>query len=302
MTRAVVNERAQRDIDSLIRRVLRESGSTEPPVDIGKVLEALNLDREFYDLEEPGLMKRVQHRMKVGARLLADYLDKIKLQALVLFNDRRVLLDKDLPKIKHDWATAHEAGHQLIPWHREYWRGDTLDTLDPAWHEELEAEANYAASRLLFCGEVFTSEAKDTRPCWSTVENLRRRFKKSLQMTARRYVEHGPDLPMVLLVSTAAWDTPPRDQVTRVRHIVLSPSFEVRFPSPDPDALRELVDASSEKRRGGPVGEIDCRLSDRDREVHVFHGECFYNGYYVMSLLVDEGPAASLVAVGAKGA
>lgn len=296
MTRAGVREHARRDIDRLVRRVLRDSGSAEPPLDIANVLRVLNLDREFYDLEEPRLLKRIQHRVRVGARRLAEYLDKIKLQALLLFDDRRVLLDKELPEIKHDWATAHEAGHGLIPWHREFWRGDTLETLDPAWHEELEAEANYAASGLLFCGQAFTEEAQDFRPCWSAVEKLRRRYKKSLHLTARRFVEHGPDVPMVLLVSTAAWDEPLRDQATRVRHIVLSPSFDARFQPPDPDWLRGMVDARTEKRRGGPVGEIDCRLRAHDGEAHLFHGECFYNGYYVMSLLVHRSPAASLVA------
>lgn len=298
MMREVVSEHARRDIDRLVRRLLRDSGSSEPPVNVEDVLQVLDLDLEFYDLEEPRLLKRVQHRVKVGAKRLAEYLDKIKLQALLLFDDRRVLLDKDLPKVKHDWATAHEAGHRLIPWHRDFWRGDTLETLDPAWHEELEAEANYAASRLLFCGELFTQEAQDTRPCWTTIERLRRRYKKNLHVTARRYVEHGPDLPMVLLVSTAAWDEPPPDQVNRVRHVVLSPSYEALFQPLDPDGLRELVDGCTERRRGGPVGEVDCRLRDRDGEVHVFHGECFYNGYYVMSLFVHQGPAATLVAAG----
>lgn len=72
-------------------------------------------------------------------------------------DDKRVLLDKGLPEIKHDWASAHEAGHEIIPWHREFCRGDTLLTLDPAWQEQIEAEANYAASGLLFCGDVFAA-------------------------------------------------------------------------------------------------------------------------------------------------
>ena len=255
------------------------------------------MDRDFYDLEDPGLLKRFAHRIKVGAKLVAEYLEKIKLQALLLFDEKRVLLDGALPEVKHDWAMAHEAAHQLIPWHREFCRGDTVHTLDPEWHEEIEAEANFAASALLVCGDVFSAEARELTPGWPAIETLRRRYKKSLTVVARRYVRHGSNIPILLLVSTAAWDPRPKDQSTRVRHIVTSPAFESRFPMVAPEELRGLVDAGTEQRRGGPVGEFHCWLRDRDGQVHVFHAECFYNGYYVMSLFIEEGGAASLIAV-----
>lgn len=292
-----VEPAAQRDIDRLVRRLLRESGFREPPVDIETVLQTLQLDREFYDLGDPGLLKQLRHRTMVGAKLLADYLEKIKLRALLLFDDKRVLLDSDLPEKKHDWATAHEAGHELIPWHRQFCRGDTLETLDPSWHEQLEAEANYAASGLLFCGDAFRSEALDTPPGWETIQKLARRYRKNLHLTVRRYVEHGPAVPMILLVSTPHWKEPPGDQATRVRHLVLSPTFEAQLGALDPEDLRKQVDRETVRRRGGVVGEFECHLRDRAGDIHVFHAGCFFNQYYVMSLFVHQGTAASRVAV-----
>lgn len=180
-----------------------------------------------------------------------DFVEGVRLQALLFFDDNKVLLDKELPDVKHDWASAHEVGHQIIPWHRDFCRGDTLFTLDPAWHEQLEAEANYAASGLLFCGEAFTADARDTLPCWATIQQLRQRYRKSLLSTVRRYVRHGPDRPMVLLVSTAWWDSMPADQSGRIRHLVTSPSFDNRFLLPDAEALRRSVDHRTVRRRGG---------------------------------------------------
>lgn len=290
-----VDQTSQRDIDRLVLRVLRDAGFRGPPVDIGQVLDTLKLDREFYDLESPRLMQRIRHGILVGKKRLSEFVERVSLQAIILFDDNRVLLDQALPPRKHDWALAHEAGHELIPWHRSLSRGDTQQTLDPFWHEQLEAEANYAASGLLFCGKVFTTDAMDTTPCWQSVEDLKRRYKKNLLPTARRYVERGPEHGMALLVSTAAWDHKPRDQATRVRHMVLSPTFESRFMEPEPDLLRKKIDAYTQRRRGGPVGDFECTLPDRNGEMHLFRVECFYNRYYVISLFVHRGPAAASV-------
>lgn len=297
-----IDQASRRDIDGLVRRVLHDAGFREPPVDIGRVLDTLKLDREFYDLENPGLLRRLRHTILVGGRRLSEFVEKVRLQALILFDDKRVLLDRGLPSLKHDWALAHEAGHELIPWHRPFSRGDTQNTLDPAWHEQLEAEANYAASGLLFCGQAFTNDARDTVPGWASVENLRRRYRKNLLPTARRYVELGPDHPMVILVSTAAWDRKPDNQATRVRHLVLSPTFESSFKEPDPDVLRRTIDVHTHKRRGGAVGEFQCSLRDRNGDMHLFDVECFYNSYYVISLFVHRGPAAASVVMTAGAA
>ena len=57
---------------------------------------------------------------------------------------------------------------------------------------------------MMFCGPVFSKEAKDTYPSWSSVAALKGRYGKSYVTTLRRYVEHGPDHPMVLLVPKQA--------------------------------------------------------------------------------------------------
>jgi hypothetical protein len=290
-----IGQPSRRDIDRLVEAVLRDSGFREPPVDIAVVLEVLKLDRSFYDLQDPGFLRSLGHRIVIGTRRVVELVGRIRLQALLFFDDRKVLLDKDLPRLKHDWASAHETGHQIIPWHREFCRGDTIFALDPAWREELEAEANYAASALLFCGEAFTADARDTEPCWSSIETLKRRYRRNLHSTARRYVRHGPELPMMLLISTAWWDPKPPDQPARVRHLVLSPDFESRFLPPDPDDLRKVVDDRTLERRGGPVGEFRCQLRDKNGDMQVFRAECFYNTYYVITLLVHEGSTTDAI-------
>ncbi len=80
--------------------------------------------------------------------------------------------------------------------------------------------ANYAASTLMFCGPVFTTEAKDTKPEWASIEGLKKRYRKSYSTTLRRYVQFGPDCPIAMLVITPLWMERPPDQEGRCRHFV----------------------------------------------------------------------------------
>ena len=142
--------------------------------------------------------------MQVGGRKLVEVVKKINLQAVIFFDEDRIVIDDSLPPIKRDWPCFHETSHKIIPWHKAAFYGDTAQTLDPDWQEQLEAEANYGASALMFCGRRFTEEAKETQPEWASVHALVRRYGKSISTTLRRYVGSGPDRAMAMFVSRTA--------------------------------------------------------------------------------------------------
>jgi hypothetical protein len=48
-----------------------------------------------------------------------------RFEALYLPNRKRILLDNDLPPLKHRWNDAHEIGHDIIPWHAGMMLGDS---------------------------------------------------------------------------------------------------------------------------------------------------------------------------------
>jgi hypothetical protein len=281
------DEKTRHDIEAVVRRLLKEAGVTEPPVSIPAIVEHLELDRRFYDLQDPGFLDRMKHQILVHRRRLVRILSTIKLSAVLLFGEDRIVLDTRLPEAKHDWATSHEVGHRVLPWHGTYFRGDTAQTLDPEWHEMLEAEANYAASELMFCGGVFAREAADVEPNWANARKLASRYEKSLTTTLRRFVEHGPDVAMAMLVSTPYWTEKPADQPHRWRHFVRSPRFEHQFSGIGADALLRLVDTHSSERRGGPVADFICTLWDDDRVERGFHGESFFNRHDLLTLFVE---------------
>ena len=94
-------------------------------------------------------------------------------------------------------------GHSIIPWHDGMMLGDNTQTLLPLCHEQMEAEANYVAGRLLFMGERFKLEASDSAVFLAlgsrVVEGLR---------------EHGDFHPMAFCRGSSSWT---RDVWSRIR-------------------------------------------------------------------------------------
>jgi hypothetical protein len=133
------------------------------------------------------------------------------------------LIDSSLPPPKQKWASSfHDITHSLLPWQKIYFLGDTAETLDPDIQMRLEAEAHYGASALMFGGKLFTKEAIDTVPQWSSIQPLSKRYDTSYPTTLRRYVQFSHDLAMVLIVSTPWWMEIPNDQNYQWRHFVRS--------------------------------------------------------------------------------
>ena len=274
--------------------MLREIGINAPPVRVEDVLEHLRVHREFYDLENPTFLQRAAHRAKVQAgQLLRLLRDRVRLRGVWLPDEQRILVDAGLPTPKQDWASFHEATHRILPWHRGFFLGDTAQTLDPGFQEALEAEANYGASDLRFCGAFFSSEARDIVPTWTSIRALQKRYRTSLQSTARRVVEFGPNLPMLFVVSTPYWQLVPPDQLHRCRHVVPSPRFTREFGTLEDSDVIDQITSTTAFVRGGPAGEFEAYLQDLRREGHSFVGSHFFNQHDLFTLFVHEAQSTA---------
>ena len=276
----------RREIDKVVWQTLKDAGIYEPPVNVALILEHLHLYSHYYNLKDPGFLDRAKYKLQVNGQRLVDVLRKVSLKAVLLYDESRVVLDSGLPVIKHDWSFCHEATHRILEWHRPYFYGDTAETLDPSWQESLETEANFGASALMFCGPVFSQEAKDTTPEWASVNLMKGRYKKSTTTTLRRYVEHGPDLPMAMLASTGLWQEQPADQPERWRQFAYSPAFAAQFSAATPEELLASVDHHAKPRRGGPVADYTFQIEDDNGQDHEFRAESFNNTHYLLTLFV----------------
>jgi Zn-dependent peptidase ImmA (M78 family) len=156
MKNLVVDGYEARDIDAQVTKIIRGLGNPEPPISLDDLRQLLDLDRQFYSSDDQTFVSEIVSRIKVAGKqilkrptILIDAIKKAKLSALWIPDKKRILLDQNLPILKHRWNEAHEIGHSIIPWHREFLHGDNKSTLHPECHQQIEAEANFAAGRLL---------------------------------------------------------------------------------------------------------------------------------------------------------
>jgi Zn-dependent peptidase ImmA (M78 family) len=273
------------DIDKRVRRLIKEMGMREPPLDMADVVAHLEIDQSFYDINDPTFFDGLFHKMKLGAFKVKGVLHKVGMQGLWLPAEDKIVIDAALPKPKHKWVTAHEIGHRLIPTHRHFLFGDTAETLDPEYHDMLEQEANYCASALTFMGKIFTKEALDTQPSWENIRSLQSRYKTSATSTLRRYVEHSHNRPMLGIVSTPPWANGVEGQ-NRCRYFVPSHQFRSRFSKISSDKILPLIEENIHKAKGGPVGKSELVFGDNWGQTHEFLAESFFNQHDLLTFIV----------------
>jgi len=283
-----LDESTRREVDKIVETILKDAGLGDPPIQIGEILEHLKLNRQFYSLDDPNLLRRFAHRLQIGKRKIVNIVrEKIRLAAVWLPDEKRILVDESQPKQKQLWASFHDTVHTVLPWHRDFFLGDTAQSLEHEYQDMLESEANYGASGLMFGGKVFTAQALDTTPCWESIEGLIKVHQKSYVTTFRRYVEHSHDRALAGLVSTPWWMEKPEDQVTRCRHFIRSPRFKKEFPQVCADQLLQLVNRKTRPRKWGIAGEFTTALESVRGESREFLGEAFFSRHYLLTLLVD---------------
>ena len=306
----ILSAKTAQDIDERVERVLRGLGHPEPPLRLEDVRELLKLDREFYTADDPGVLREAISRIRVAGiqvferpTLLIDAIKKASLQALYLPDRRRILLDESLPILKHRWNEGHEIGHSIIPWHEDIMLGDNSLTLLPVCQEEVEAEANFAAGRMLFLRERFTDEARSLEPSIEAIRALKGKFGNTLSTTLYRVVESfGADRPLVGMISGHPHATrrgKKFDPSSPCRHFIQSSAFKRHFGKISEVQLFRDVSGYCGAQGGGPLGEDELLLTDDNGNRHHFHFETFFNRYDALTLGKYLRPVHSVMPVSA---
>jgi hypothetical protein len=283
------------DVDGQVAKVLRGLGNPEPPVDLRLVRELLKLDRGYYSTTDDSLLRETFSRIRVAGiqvlkrpTILRDAVRTLSLKALYLPDQKRILLDQDLPVLKHRWNEAHEIGHDVIPWHAGMMLGDTEQTLTPACHQIMEAEANYAAGQLLFLADRFVAEATASAPSLAFVKSLSSGFGNTMTSTLWRFVEqaHG-GRPIVALVTGHPHPTRRKaefDPANPCRYCVESSPFRQRFGVLQEIDLFAAIVGYCGAQRGGSLGRSELLLPDVNGDRHVFEFETFFNRHEALTL------------------
>lgn len=202
---AVLRPRVRQDIQARTDKVLRELGNPEPPLRLEDVRALLQLDRTYFTSEADGLLQSMVSKLKRGGRqilhrptLLLEAVKKFDLRALYLPDHKRILIDGAIPQAKHRWLEAHEIGHDLLPWHHDMMLGDDDVTPTASTHAKMEAEANYAAGSLLFLGDRFREECRQSWASLANAKVLQKRYGNTITSTMWRMIEYvGEEYPII---------------------------------------------------------------------------------------------------------
>jgi Zn-dependent peptidase ImmA (M78 family) len=286
----LIKDKTAHDVDERVERVLRGLGNPEPPLRLEDVRELLKLDRTFYTADDPGLIQETVSRIRVATiqvyqrpMLLLDAIKKKSLQALYVPDRRRILLDANVPVLKHRWNEAHEVIHSLLPWHEDVMHGDNRHTLLPVCEEQAESEANYGAGRMLFLRDRFGAQALDLPLTIASLQALKKDFGNTLSSTLWRFVETaGIQQPLVGMITCHPHQRhrpSDFDPAKPCRHCIQSPSFAARFSRIREQQLFSGVSSYCGAQRGGPLGASELVLIDDNGDEHVFAFETFFIRY-----------------------
>lgn len=161
--------------------------------------------------------------------------------------------------------------------------GDNKHTLLPDCHEQVEAEANYGAGRLLFLRDRFIIEARDLPITINSVQSLHRGFGNTISSTLWRFVESvGVERPMIGMISChphASRRPNDFDPAKPCRHCIQSSGFAARFSKITERELFAAVASYCGAQMGGPLGMIDLIITDDNGDEHIFTFESFFIKY-----------------------
>jgi hypothetical protein len=278
------------DIDKQVTKILRDLGNPEPPLRLEQVRELLNLAKDYYSNADDGFLTRWIHNMKMAGKQIADrpgflvdFVRNFRLDALCLFDQKRIMLSEDLPSAKQRWAEGHEIGHIIVPWHGPICLGDDKYTLSAECHESVEAEANFAARRLLFLQDRFKERVRASEPTLQHLQALKKEFGNTLTTTFYGLVE-ALDIPAFGLVTghpkKPAADFDPENPC---KHFIRSYRFANEFPDiMERDLFRVVLGYCGYGKWN--LGAIDRDLTNARGERHLFHIETVFNHYDALTL------------------
>lgn len=303
MRNRFLDSRTARDIDLQVGKILRGLGSPEPPIELDDVFELLKLDRQYYSTQDDSALREFFSKAVIAGKqiarrpmLLLDAVKKWDLKALYVPDRKRILIDQSQPRLKWRWNEAHEAIHSVTEWHQTLLHGDNAFSLSPDCHEQLEAEANYGAGRLLFLQDQFVEFSRSSLPTFSLVRGASKRFGNTITSSLWRMVE-ALEIPALGIVSQHPHYTDGEfDPADPCQYFIRSRLFEEQYSGlTERDAFKILRSYCSWRKRG-PLGTEEIVICNDRGEEHVFLFEAFHNGHQLLSLITYLRPSPVTVA------
>jgi len=299
--------RSARDIDAQVTKILRGLGNPTGPIDLDEVRSLLELDRHYYSSTNDGLLREMISKAKIAGKqliarptLLLDVVRKFELKAFWVPDRKRIMIDEAQPKPKWRWYETHEIIHSVVPWHAGAMMGDTEYSLTPDCHEQVEAEANYGAGRLLFLQGLFDDYVKSSKPGFDVVQGAQKAFGNTLTTSFWRLVE-TLDIPALGVVGKHPHHDRSEIDVTQpFRYFIRSRKFLERFSAITEADTFQMIKSYCTWKKRGPLGQAEMVVTDDNGDEHIFLFETFSNTHDVLTLITYVKAHGALVTVPAR--
>lgn len=280
--------RVAQEMDALLARS-GVSGTVPTPLDVVGRSAGIKSVLAVGDLPESGLAKKPPLlRRLVGA---------------LMYREELAFVDRSTSLGRGRFIEAHEIVHGALGWHRDSHEivFDDDGCIDRATEEELEAEANFGAARLLFQGTRFNEVALDYQVSLRVPLLLAGRWETSLHAAIWQYVEYHPDRVALIVTGTRLR----ANRTVPIWNTVESPAFRQRFgrfgdwfPKPElrMEAATEVPSFGQLANRAMlgeelPTDEVPLLV---DGAPFPFIAEAFFNQRTVFVMVRPRGPKVAL--------
>jgi IrrE N-terminal-like domain len=221
------------------RKVLRECGCKAPPISELTVMDYLGLE-----LKE--ITRELIHSGVGDSPTTPELLSYFRTEGAWLQRNhggRKVIcVYRHAPLGRKRVSIFHECGHAIIPWHAgvNYLCKDK--NLDPPLTSRLEREAFLCGSEFLLPREMFVPDTLSLKIGMAAIEQLRDRYRASLEATAVWYAQTYPGRCALAMVKPAG--NRKTRALTEDDHLPAQFPFPFEFPSisvPAKDESRDLL-------------------------------------------------------------
>lgn len=177
-------------IDFYARRVIRDLGLNQPPVDVDSILKYFGLKLRYWDdvIEDEVLAK-----YRIALRSLPGFL-------LYIGDAGIIFMNKDDNMRRRRFSILHECGHFDIPWHRGKNFVCNLNTTIPTGLAPIERQAFEYAAYLMFPNQLFYDDLMSTSVSLQSISELSDRYQASFEATAIKYTSLSPELCSVFYI------------------------------------------------------------------------------------------------------
>lgn len=270
------------DVRRIARGSLVAAGALDvTPTPVEAVVQSVGLHQEnLFELGEDVPPKMLAIIKRLSGRVLGG----------MAIKERTVYVDVNQPLPRRRFTTAHELGHEALPWHEAAYFADDRHTLSPATRQELEREANLFAAELLFGLDRFTEQADSYAPSLGVAMQLATTYEVSAHAALRRYAATSRHPIALVTMGDYAVRNGAALKVFR-EQCASSPAFASRYGSATAllgDTVKidgtEAFETLAKLSRGVHDEPIELSL-ETSRGSARFHAHLFYNGRLRFMLL-----------------